>query len=56
MKRIRQYIVHGHNDRPDGRKDSFWTRTNLTRREARDLVREQRESGGSARLVKTSDG
>lgn len=46
-----RYIVHGHHERPDGRKDTFWTRTNLGRTAAYKLAREQRENGGVATVT-----
>jgi hypothetical protein len=45
-----RYTVHGHNVRPDGSKDAFWTRTNLGRTAAYKLAREQRENGGVAEV------
>jgi hypothetical protein len=47
------YTIHAHNVRRDGSKDSFWTLTGLTKREAESMARDQRaESGGVARIVR----
>lgn len=46
------YTIHAHFERGDGRKEAFWTRTGLSKREADQLAREQRSQGGVARVVK----
>ncbi len=46
------YTLHAHMVSRDGSKNSFWTRTGLTKRAAQKLASEQRkEPGGVARIV-----
>lgn len=48
--KTKTYIVHGHFVRADGRMDTFWTRTGLSRTVAYRLAKEQRDAGGVARV------
>lgn len=47
----KKYTVHGHSVRRDGSKDSFWTRTRLSKSQASKLAAEQRREGGVAKVV-----
>lgn len=47
----KKYTVHGHSVRSDGSKDSFWTRTGLSKSQASKLAAEQRREGGVAKVV-----